>query len=90
MGCQSNQPLLAGGSTSGMKQKPYLAASCIASVVIVKQQDGDKKVTSIYPFYLRPNQKHVRRGGPKGDIYDEVGQTILLSNSKLPTVKMST
>jgi hypothetical protein len=45
MGCQDNQPLVAGGLTSGIKQKPYLAVSYYVPLVIVKQQDGDKKNT---------------------------------------------
>jgi hypothetical protein len=43
MGCQSNQPLLAGGLTPGIKQKSHIWLSHITYVVIVKQQDGDKK-----------------------------------------------
>jgi hypothetical protein len=43
MGFQSNQPLLAGGSTSGIKQKNHIWLFHVNTVVIVKQQDGDKK-----------------------------------------------
>jgi hypothetical protein len=39
---QSNQPLLAGGLTSGVKQRAIsVCLFHVASVLMVKQQDGD-------------------------------------------------
>jgi hypothetical protein len=43
MGCQSNRPLFVGGLTSVIKQKSHIWLFQAASVVMVKQQDGDKK-----------------------------------------------
>jgi hypothetical protein len=84
MGCLSNQPLLAGGLTSGIKQKPCLAVSyCLCGDCEAARWRQKRYYTFIYFIYFVAFLRSIERsrnGLPDVELFTHISTSPLLVN----------